>query len=137
MTFMDRMGIDDHRRLAEERFLDSFSIGTPADGWVLDPWLGVDVQAVDVFLETVGRVKSTDSVVPRSVEVGGRTAVETVRVLSIPWDSPVVPSGSVAVCTAVHWSSDPTLLGARFRVVGPAPGSQSTARRLTIEEVVA
>jgi hypothetical protein len=46
------------------------------------------------------------------------------------------PRRAVAFCTAVDETSDPTLLGAQLRLSGPAPGSQTTARRLEVSEVL-
>ena len=69
-------------------------------------------------------------------EAGGRTVTTIRRELHIPVTSPAVPMGAVAVCTAVDATTDPTLLGAKLTLDGPAPGSQTTARRLQVSEVL-
>lgn len=129
------------RRAAEARMLDSFDISVPTGGFVYDPAAnggeGGDVEELAPLFSTVGRVKSSSGLVARESEAGGRTVVEVTRELHIPVGSDVVPTGAVAVCTAVHATSDPTLLGARLRLAGPAPGSQTTARRLEVSEVLA
>jgi hypothetical protein len=125
------------RAEAEARMLDTFDIGVPTGGYVWDAEAGADVEEIAPLFTTVGRVKSSSGLVARESEAGGRTVVEVSRTLNIPVDSPAVPVGAVAVCTAVHATTDPTLLGSRLRLSGPAPGSQTTARKLEVSEVLA
>lgn len=124
------------RRAAEARMLDEFELRVYTGGWAYNPDTGQDERAYDVAFTTPGRVKVATTV-PADSEVGGRTATTVRRELHIPYDSPAVPAGAVAVCTYVDESSDPTLLGAELTLAGPAPGSQTTARRLLVEEVIA
>ena len=123
------------RAHAESRMLDTFEIGTYGSGWVYDDMLGREVREFLPAFTTKGRVKVTANQA-REVEVGARTSVVTHRELSSPVDSPEVPDGMVARCVAVDPSSDPTLLGAVLELSGPAPGSQTTARRIVVKEVV-
>lgn len=127
--------LDAMRADAEERMLDTFDIGLPTGGYEYDPGTDAEVETVTPLFTTPGRVKSTGTI-PRDAEAGGRTVTTVNRELHIPVDSPVVPAGAVAVCTAVHATTDPTLLNARLRLPAAAPGSQTTARRLLIEEVL-
>lgn len=130
--------VEEDRAEAEARMLDTFEIRVYDDDkvYVYDEDLAEDVEnTYTVVLTTPGRVKVAGLAV-RDSEVGGRTAASVTRSLHIPVDSAEVPSGAVAVCTAVHATSDPTLLGARLRLSGPAPGSQTTARRLEVTEVL-
>ena len=53
-----------------------------------------------------------------------------------PWADPRSARGVFALITAIHPTDDPTLLNQRVTLSGPAPGSQTTARRLEITEVV-
>jgi hypothetical protein len=122
------------RQEAEARMKDTWAIGTDL-GWTYDPIFGEDVQTVTPLFTTKGRLKATQNVV-REAEAGGRTVVETRRELSIPVGSPTVPAAAVAQCTAVDATSDPTMLGTIVRLSGPAPGSQTTARRLEVTEVL-
>ena len=115
--------------------LDTFEIVLPSDGWTFDPTTGEEVQAVSLLFTTKGRVKVTANQ-PRESEVGGRTSVEVHRELHIPVGSPEVPEGAIARCIAADPSSDPTLLGASLVLSGPAPGSQTTARRIVVKEVL-
>lgn len=124
--------VESDRALAESRMLDTWTIGTD-DGFAYVD--GVDVQTVTPLFTTQGRLKATSNVVQTS-EAGGRTVAETRRELHIPVDSAAVPAGAVAQCTAVHATSDPTMLNVIVRLSGPAPGSQTTARRLQVEEVL-
>lgn len=125
------------RAEAESRMLDTFELRVPTgEGWVYDDFFGVDVEAYDVVGTTKGRVKVGGGLSVRDAEVGGRTSASVVRSLHIPVDSPAIPTGAYAVCTAVHETSDPTLFGAILRLAGPAPGSQTTARRLEVAEVL-
>lgn len=104
-------------------------------GWTYDPGAGTDMQTVTPLFTTQGRLKVSGNVA-RDSEVGGRTSVETRRELHIPVTSPAAPANAVAQCTAIHATSDPTLLGTIVRLAGPAPGSQTTARRLEVTEVL-
>lgn len=122
------------RQMAESRMLDTWTIGASL-GWAYDDDAGEDVQTVDPLFTTKGRLKVAGNVV-RESEAGGRTVTETRRELHIPVDSDSVPAGAVAQCTAIHETSDPTMLGTIVRLAGPAPGSQTTARRLEVTEVL-
>lgn len=122
------------RAMAEARMVDTFEIGMPTGEREYDPAEQADIDVVEPLFTTKGRVKASRGQAAREAQVGGRTAVSVSRELHIPVDSPAVPTGAVAVCTAVHWTTDPTLLGARLRLSGPAPGSATTARRLQVEE---
>lgn len=115
--------------------LDVFEFRVPNGSMEYDPQLQAEVEGYDVAFSTRGRVK-VEGLVGRDAEAGGRTVVTVTRELSIPVGSPAVPAGAYAVATKVHPTTDPTLLGARLRLTGPAPGSQTTARRLQVEEVL-
>lgn len=122
------------RSEAEGRMLDTWTIGEDG-GFTYDPGTGKDVQTVIPLFTTKARLKVTANVV-QDDQVGGRTSVVTRRELHIPVGSPVAPANAVAQCTAIHSTTDPTVLGTIVRLSGPAPGSQTTARRLTVSEVL-
>lgn len=126
--------VEQDRALAESRMLDTWAIGADV-GWSYDNEAGEDVQTVTPLFTTLGRLKATSNVV-ESAEAGGRTVARTRRELHIPVSSEAVPAGAVAQCTAVHATSDPTMLNVIVRLDGPAPGSQTTARRLQVSEVL-
>lgn len=114
--------------------LDTFEFRLPTGYALVD---GVEVETYDVLATDVkGRVKVSGGLAVRDAEVGGRTSASVVRELHIPWNSPAIPTNAYAVCTAIDVSTDPTLLNARLRIDGPAPGSQLTARRLQVSEVL-
>ena len=115
--------------------LDQFDIKIPT-GTGYNPATGNDEATYTDLFSTLGRVKVSGGLSARESEAGGRTVVTVVRELHIPVDSAAIPTGAVAVCTAVHATSDPTLLGATLRLAGPAPGSQTTARRLEVTEIL-
>lgn len=123
------------KRRAESRMLDTFDIKV-SSGMSYDADEGEDVETFTLLFTTPGRVKVEGGLSVRDSEVGARTAASVARTLSIPVASDEVPVGAVAFCTAVHATSDPTLLGARLTIGGPAPGSQTTARRLEVTEVL-
>lgn len=131
---IDDAEIAEERAEAEARMLDTWAIGEDL-GWTFDQGTGKDVQTVTPLFTTNARLKVTASVAHDS-EVGGRTSVETRRELHIPVGSPAAPVNAVAQCTAIHETSDPTMLGTIVRLAGPAPGSQTTARRLAVTEVL-
>lgn len=102
-----------------------------------DPVTGSDVPTYTTEFTTRARVSVGRGLAVRDAEVGGRTAAEVVRELHIPVDSPAVGPRRSALVTAVDPRvDDPTLLGARLILSGSAPGSQTTARRLQVTEVV-
>lgn len=122
--------------LAESRMLDTFDICTQGDGHTFNQATGNDERTLTVLFRTKGRVKVASAVgSARETEAGDRTAVELHRELHIPTDSPAVPAGSIAVAVDLHATTDPTLAGANLRITGPAPGSQTTARRMAVTEV--
>lgn len=129
------------RALAESRMFTTVAIQFET-GTTIDPETDADVPAYTTFLTTKARIKSPGNVV-RESEVGGRTAAEVTRELHIPvgsadpWSDPRSQHGVTALVTAVDPTDDDTLLGQRVKLSGPAPGSQTTARRLQITEVVA
>lgn len=123
------------RAEAEARMKDSWAIGTDL-GWTYDPDEQADVQTVTPLFTTKGRMKSSRTYGNINQDAGGRTITTVTRELHIPVDSPAVPVNAVAQCTAIGEGTDPTLLGAIVRVAGPAPGSQGTARRLEVVEVL-
>lgn len=120
---------------AEARMLTTVAIQT-VTGTTSDPNTGSDVPTYATSFTTVARVSVGRGLAVRGAEVGGRTAAEVVRELQIPVSSPVIPAGASALVTAVHATDDPTLLGARLILSGSAPGSQTTARRLEVTEIV-
>lgn len=127
------------RRAAEARMLDTFEVRVPnGNGWHYDEFAGEDVEDYDVLIPAQkGRVKVSGGVLAtQTPEVGGRTAEVATRQWHIPVSAPAIPANAYAVCTAVHETSDPTLLGARLVLGGPAPGSQTTARRIEVTEVL-
>lgn len=115
--------------------LDTFAIKLSL-GISYNPATGNDEEAFEDLFTTPGRVKVGGGLAANESEAGGRTVVTVSRELHIPVSSAAVPVGAVAFCTAVHTTSDPTLIGDRLRLDGPAPGSQTTARRLQVSEVI-
>lgn len=120
------------RAEAEARMKDTWTIGTDG-GYAYNGTQ--DVQTVTPLFTTKARMKVTTSQV-RETQAGERTAAESRRELHIPVGSPEVPADAVAECTAVHATSDPTLLGTIVRLSGSVVGSQTTARRLEVVEVL-
>jgi hypothetical protein len=127
--------LTDGRAAALSRMLDTFDIKT-SSGFVYNPTTGLDDETFTLLFTTVGRVKVGGGLAANRSEAGGRTLVTVTRELHIPYNSAAVPVGAVAFCTAAHATSDPTLLNARLTLSGPAPGSQTTARRLQVSEVL-
>lgn len=117
--------------------LDACRIDRPAGVSAPDPDTGATTPQYTTVFSTACRVKVVGGLAVRLEEVGGRTAVSVSRELHIPVGSAEVLPGDVAVMTSVHSTSDPTLAGATLHLDGPAPGSQTTARRLQVSEVIA
>lgn len=142
MTFADDVDsiVIEGRELAEARMRTTVEIQYEV-GTEPDPDTDADIPVYETAFETKARIKSGARLIALA-EVGGRTAAETTRELHIPalsedpWVDPRSAHGVTALVTAVHTTDDPTLLGARLTLSGPGPGSQTTARRLQITEVV-
>lgn len=144
------MGFDDDvlsvlpelRQMAESRMKTTWELQYKTAETTVDPDTAGDIPLYVLAFVTKGRLKSPGLMITQS-EVGGRTAAESKRELHIPVDSPDPWAdarsalGVTAVCTAIHPTDDPSMLGIRVALVGPAPGSQTTARRLQVSEVVA
>lgn len=123
------------RAWAEARMVETWEIGADG-GWDYNPATGRDEQTILDPFTTNARLKVTTSQV-RETQAGERTVVESRRELHIPVGSPVAPVNAVARCTAIDpETSDPTTLGTIVRLGGPVPGSQTTARRLEVVEVL-
>lgn len=143
MTFATEVarGLSEGRELAEARMLATVAIQYDTGRSAPDPvTLAESVIYVTAF-STTARIKTQTQAIGGR-EVGGRTASETTRELHIPvgstdpWADSRAANGVYALVTAADPTDDPTLLGARLTLSGPAPGSQTTARRLKVTEVV-
>lgn len=128
--------LPDLRVMAESRMLDTCAIKYQT-GTTTDPVTGSDTPVYTTRFSTKCRVKVAEGLSARQEDAGGRTAVTVVRELHIPVSSAAVEPGDIAVMTAIDDTSDPTLAGATLVLDGPAPGSQTTARRLQVSEVIA
>lgn len=71
----------------------------------------------------------------RTTDVGGVQRPVVDGGLHIPLSAPLPAIGWEYVCTAVGPSSDPSLLGRRWRVVDVPAKSYATARRLDVVDV--
>jgi hypothetical protein len=116
--------------------LDWFDIKVESGKPEYNPATKTTAPGYTLLFSTLGRVKVGGGLATREAEAGGRTSVSVTRELHIPTSSPSVPVGAVAFVTYVDSSSDPTLEDARLRISGPAPGSQTTARRLEVSEIL-
>lgn len=118
--------------------LDRCTLKRPTGRMTQDETTGAELPEYEVIKANVRcRVKVTDGLTARSSDAGGRTAVEVTRQLSISVREPETLPNDVAEMTSIHSTSDPTLAGATLVLAGPAPGSQTTARRLQVREVIA
>lgn len=101
---------------------------------------GEEVETWTELFQTPGRLAVQDvqdGAYASRQEVAGRTADEVARVLHIPVDAEQIPAGRVsAVPVSLHATSDQTLAGARLILAPSQPGSQTTARRIRVTEVV-
>lgn len=128
------------RALAEARMRTTVAIQYQVD-LEPDPDTDSEIPVYETAFVTLARIKSPGRQVSLA-EVGGRTSARTTRELHIPvgspdpWADPRAAFGVSALVTAVAPTDDQTLLGVRLTLSGPAPGSQTTARRLEVTEVV-
>lgn len=112
------------------------------DQWAVMVSLGfemegdAEVEQFALLFNTKARVKVLAGLAVREKEVGARTSVAITREFHIPVASEAVPTGAVAFPISIHATSDPTLADATLRLDGPAPGDQTTGRRLQVSEVL-
>ena len=134
--------VDAGRRAAESRMLTTADIQFETGTSDPDPVTGSTTPTHETAFTTKCRLSIGRGLAVREVEAGGRTVAEVVRELHIPvgspdpWADARAANGVTALVTAVDASDDPSMLGARLVLSGPAPGSQTTARRLQVEQVV-
>lgn len=100
------------------------------DGLDEQTWVEQDVTRGKVS----GRSRDSDTNT-RTVTIGGVERVVAEGGLHLPLDAELPAIGWEYVCTAVGPSSDPSLLGRRWRVVDVPAKSYATARRLDVVEV--
>jgi hypothetical protein len=126
------------REVAESRMLDTCEIRYATGRMIQNEATGRETPEYALRFETKCRVKVGGGLASQDSEAGGRTIITVTRELHIPVDSPAVHPGDLAVITDVDpVLSDPSLIDAVLKLAGPAPGSQTTARRLQVEEEVA
>lgn len=123
------------RAEAEARMVDTAVIRIRA-GRAYDAEAKVEVETYSDLFTTPCRVKVSGGLSAHSARDAGRIITTVTRELHIPVGSPAIPADAVADIESVGATSDPTLLGARLVLDGPAPGSQTTARRLQVSEVL-
>lgn len=119
--------------MAEERMLDEWAVMVSLG---IEYVAGEEVEEFALLFNTKARVKVVKGLAVREAEVGARTSASVVREFNIPVGSAAVPTGAVAFPITIHATSDPTLIDVTLRLDGPAPGSQTTARRLQVSEVL-
>lgn len=133
--------VRDGRALAEARMLTTCAIQYVTGETAQDPVSGSEAPIYTTAFTTKCRIKSPGLAV-RQGEVGGRTSSTVTRELHIPalstdpWNDERSAEGVTALVTSIDPTDDPSLLGARLLLSGAAPGSQTTARRLQVTEIV-
>lgn len=129
------------RARAEEAFEDTIAWyevgGTPvqdeATGAVTTPETFVFRSKAKVRIGAIGTLVPT----ARELNLSGQEATELRSVVHIPFSAPPVKPNMIGVVEAVGDFSDIQLLGKRFRVVAPIGQSYATARRFSVEELLA
>lgn len=123
------------RAEAESLMLDDFTAyaftTAKVDGLDEQTWVEQDVTRGKV----AGRSRQGGDTNTRTVTVGGQQRLVVEGGLHIPLDAELPAIGWEYVCTAVGPSTDPALLGRRWRVVDVPAKSYATARRLDVVEV--
>lgn len=119
---------------AQSRMTDTFAAysyeWTKVDGLDEQVW----VEQYDTPGRIAGRSRDGDTNT-RTVDVGGVERPVVEGGLHIPLSAALPAVGWEMVCVAVGPSSDPSLLGRRWRVIDVPAKSHATARRLDVVEV--
>lgn len=126
--------VEELRDYSEATFTDTFTAyaytWTEVDGLQEQTW----VEQYATPGKVAGRSRQGDTNT-RTEEVGGVQRPVIEGGLHIPLDAPLPAIGWELVCDAVGPSSDPSLVGRRWRVIDVPAKSFATARRLDIVEV--
>lgn len=122
------------RAEAEATFIDTFT--AYAYEWTTVDGLDEQVWAAQYTTpgKVAGRSRQGDTTT-RTEEVGGVQRPVMEGGLHIPLSAALPAIGWELECTAVGPSSDPSLLGRRWRVIDVPAKSFATARRLDVVEV--
>lgn len=128
--------LDYLRAEAESRMRDTVEVRRPV-GFTYDG----DTEVVDYELVFTSKCRvsiARSGLAPAVSEgsVGARNVATNIRTLQLPVTAPPARPDDVGVIVALGPLSDHTLLGARLRITGPAPGSQVTTRRLEVKELL-
>jgi len=123
------------RRQAEARMTDTFA----AESYEWTKVDGIDEQTWVPQYETPGRVSGQSGnardTYTRYVQVGGVDVPEVQGGLHIPLSAALPAVGWEYECIEVGPTTDPALLGRRWRVTNVPTKSAATARRLDVVEV--
>lgn len=118
------------QKLADLRMSESVVVGSFLDG--TDPESGDPIRVLDVSRYSgVGRIRWASREVSNSSASGSPVALQE-PYLSVPFGSARLFTGDEVECTG---SSDPLLVGRRFKVSGTAAAGQVTAYRYPLEEL--
>lgn len=124
------------RREAEGRMIDRCIIRRPGGDPVFDPDTGDYIDPDDTIVYQ-GRceVQVREGLQLREVEAGGTELSLTRKLVKIPVSVTAVKVDDLVEIT--HCMNDPSLVGAKFRVLAGHAKTWATARRLHVEEVTA
>lgn len=125
------------RRAAEALMTETFTAyahtTTTVDGLKTKTW----VAQYETPGKVAGRSLQGGDSSARTIDVGGVERVVVEGGIHIPLDADLPEIGWELVCTATGSTSDPSLVGRRWRVVDVPAKSHATARRLDVVEVPA
>lgn len=132
--FIERM-----RRSAESMMTDTFDVMRPTGAMSVDPETGASVPGQTMVAQTIGKVQTSGGMASQVVtasgdssNIGGNVPTWTLYV-HFPVSLTGLRVKDVAVCTA---SSDPDLVGKRFRLVNlQSEKTHATARRWNVQEI--
>lgn len=127
------------RRYAESLMTDSFRITRYTGGSETDPETGLTRPVMELVYEGKGKLQTSGgaasdkvSATGSSSNVGGNVA-EWLLYLHLPMNATGLREKDMAECTA---SSDPDLVGRRFRLVNmQSEKTHATARRWNVREI--
>ena len=129
------------RRAAELALVDTVRFYRRTGRMVQDEDTGREVAQEEFLFESPCKVRigALGSLVPTAKErvEGGREATMLRSVMHLPVDAPTLLPNDIGILVAIGDVSDPQLLNRRYMVVAPIGQTYATARRFSVEEILA
>jgi hypothetical protein len=128
--------LDAGRTAAENLMADTCRVDRPNGYGPIDESTGRETPVFTTIVTSTKCKMQSVALVADDVDTGGQVATLIRGVVHLPvTGTGTIRTDDIIVYLTTGTGSDPSLVGRRFRVIGPPPKTFATARRLTVEEV--